>query len=183
MLTWREQQLSWSTEPVVIHQDQELVDYIQSNCIQSAIVHGDQFFSQYITKVEHGPVAVLFSGGWRFNFNAVYLEHKIYKNTTLTNHEHTYFIDLDNKSLLNALLKKINAANTLILHSSMFDYRSLTDIITQLPKYQPPGGQILYSVPHCRVNFNRLKYSVEDMAKKVQAQVVDDCFVIQKIIS
>jgi hypothetical protein len=56
MLTWREQQLSWSTESVSIHQDQALVNYIQSNCIQSAIIHGDQFFSQYLIKVEHGPV-------------------------------------------------------------------------------------------------------------------------------
>lgn len=135
------------------------------------------------TKLQPGPVAVLFSGGWRFDFDAVYLEHKIYKNTTLTNHERTYFIDLDNKSLLNALLKKINASNTLIINSSMFDYDSLLNIIDQLPQYQLQPGQILCSVPHCRVNFNRLKYSVEDMAKKVQAQVVDDCFVIQKIIS
>jgi hypothetical protein len=135
------------------------------------------------TKLQPGPIAVLFSGGWRFDFNAVYLEHKIYKNTTLTNHEHTYFVDLTNKTLLTVLLKKFNVSNTLILHSSMFDYGSLTDIITQLPEYQLPGGQILYSVPHCRVNFNRLKYSVEDMAKKVQAQIVDDCFVIQKIIT
>jgi len=135
------------------------------------------------TKLKPGPVAVLFSGGWRFDFDAVYLEHKIYKNNTLTNHEHTYFIDLDNKSLLNALLKKINASNTLIINSSMFDYDSLTNIIAQLPQYQLRPGQILCSVPHCRVNFNRLKYSVEDMAKKVQAQIVDDCFVIQKIIT
>jgi hypothetical protein len=151
---------------------------------QKSVYEVSPLIIDYIkTKLQSGPVAVLFSGGWRFNFDAAYLEHKIYKNTTITNHKHTYFIDLDNKSLLNAMLKKINASNTLIINSSMFDYKPLPDIIDQLPQYQLQPGQILCSIPHCRVNFNRLKYSVEDIAKKVQAQVVDDCFVIQKIIS
>ena len=85
MLTWREQQLSWSTEPVVIHQDQELVNYIQSNCIQSAMVHGDQFFSQYITKVEHGPVDfIIWIENKLFDFDRLIADINLQINTRLT---------------------------------------------------------------------------------------------------
>ena len=55
-LTWREKQLSWFSEPVIIKQDQQLIDYIQRNHIQQAVIYGDDFFSQYVNKVDHGPV-------------------------------------------------------------------------------------------------------------------------------
>ena len=55
-LTWREQQLSWFAEPVTIKQDQQLIDYIKHNHIQHAIIYGDDFFSQYVDKVDCGPV-------------------------------------------------------------------------------------------------------------------------------
>ena len=55
-LSWREQQLSWFAESVTIKQDQQLIDYIQHHQIKQAIVHGDDFFSQYVNKVNHGPV-------------------------------------------------------------------------------------------------------------------------------
>ena len=55
-LTWREQQLSWFSEPVTIKQDQQLIDYIKHNHIQHAMIYGDDFFSQYVDKVDSGPV-------------------------------------------------------------------------------------------------------------------------------
>jgi hypothetical protein len=56
MLTWREQQLSWFVDPVVIQQDQDLLDYIKNNQIQRAMIHGDNFFSQHVTTVDTGMV-------------------------------------------------------------------------------------------------------------------------------
>jgi hypothetical protein len=56
MLTWREQQLSWFADPVAIQQDQDLIDYIKNNQIQCAMIHGDNFFSQYVTTVDTGMV-------------------------------------------------------------------------------------------------------------------------------
>ena len=55
-LTWRKQQLSWFAEPVIIKQDQQLIDYMKHNHIRHAMIHGDDFFSQHINKVDHGPV-------------------------------------------------------------------------------------------------------------------------------
>lgn len=55
-LSWREYQLGWYSEPVIIKQDHELLEYIKRNQIQHAIIHGDDFFSQHINKVDHGSV-------------------------------------------------------------------------------------------------------------------------------
>ena len=68
-LNWREQQLSWFSEPVGVKQDQQLVDYIQHNHIQQAMIHGDDFFSQYVNKVDQGPVdLVIWIQNKLFNF-------------------------------------------------------------------------------------------------------------------
>ncbi len=58
-LSWREQQISWFAEPVTISQDQQLIDYIHQNEIKQAIIHGDNFFSQYVNPVDHGPVDLI----------------------------------------------------------------------------------------------------------------------------
>jgi hypothetical protein len=58
-MTWRKQQLSWFAEPVIIKQDQELIDYIKHNNIQQAIMYGDTFFSQHTKKVDTGPVDLI----------------------------------------------------------------------------------------------------------------------------
>lgn len=56
ILTWRRQQLSWFADPVIIQQDQDLIDYIKNNQIQRAMIHGDDFFSQFVTPVNSGMV-------------------------------------------------------------------------------------------------------------------------------
>jgi len=54
MMSWREQQLSWFHEPVMIQQDHDLVEYMKSNNITQARIHGDvEFFSKHVTPVEH----------------------------------------------------------------------------------------------------------------------------------
>jgi hypothetical protein len=55
-LSWREHQLAWFAEPVTIKQDQQLIDHIHHNQIKQAMVHGDDFFSQYVNVVDQGPV-------------------------------------------------------------------------------------------------------------------------------
>ena len=58
-LSWREQQLNWFVEPVTIKQDQQLIDYIHHNQIKQAMLYGDDFFSQYVNIVDHGPVDLI----------------------------------------------------------------------------------------------------------------------------
>ena len=59
--TWREQQLAAlqenCLEPLVIQQDQDLVDFIHTNRYTTALAYGDvEYFNQYITLVSDGPV-------------------------------------------------------------------------------------------------------------------------------
>ena len=52
--SWRDQQLAWLDEPVIIQQDKDLVDYIQHNNIKTAKIHGDDgYFSKYLTSVDN----------------------------------------------------------------------------------------------------------------------------------
>jgi hypothetical protein len=74
MLTWREQQLSWFADPVAIQQDQDLIDYIKNNQIQRAMIHGDNFFSQYVTTVDTGMVDfVIWIENQSFDFDQLIL--------------------------------------------------------------------------------------------------------------
>ena len=59
------------------------------------------------------------------------------------------------------------AANVLILHSALFcNYQSMTTIIDRMKSYQRfCPKQILLSVPHGMVHFNRLKYTANDVYK------------------
>ena len=81
-LAWREYQLGWYAEPVVIKQDHELIEYIKHNHIQHAIIHGDDFFSQHVNKVDYGPVdLVIWIENQSFDFEQ--LVNNI--NTEITN--------------------------------------------------------------------------------------------------
>lgn len=81
-LTWREQQLSWFADPVTIQQDQDLIDYIKQNQIQHAMIHGDEFFSQYVTAVNTGMVDfVIWIENQSFDF-----DHLIYNVNQMIAH-------------------------------------------------------------------------------------------------
>ena len=52
VLSWRAQQLSWFSEPVMIQQDYDVVEYMKLNHIRQARIHGDGgFFSTYVEPV------------------------------------------------------------------------------------------------------------------------------------
>jgi hypothetical protein len=59
--TWREQQLAAfqknCSAPLVIQQDQDLIDFIHNNKYTTALAYGDtEYFNQYINLVEDGTV-------------------------------------------------------------------------------------------------------------------------------
>ena len=135
------------------------------------------------SKLLPGKTVVLFSGSWRFNFDAVYLEAKIFDRNTISLHSQTYFVEPNNTKLFDKVMHGIHATNILILHSGFFcNYKSLDVIVEQMSTYQQYcPKQIVLSIPQERVSFNRLKYSVNDVAQQYQAEVVDNCFIIQMV--
>jgi hypothetical protein len=71
-LSWRRTQLSWFDQPVMIKQDNELIEYIQANNIKHARIHGDNgVFSQYVTPVNHCcDFAIYIENSWQpFDFD------------------------------------------------------------------------------------------------------------------
>ena len=133
------------------------------------------------SKLHFGNTAVLFSGRWRFDFDAVYVEHKIFKNNSISLKEKIYFVDPTDIKLFDNIMYDINASNILILHSAFFcNYQPMDKIIDKMKKYQKFNPkQIILSIPHQRIHFNRLKYSTSDIAAQYQIEIIDDSFVVQ----
>ena len=144
-----------------------------------------------VSKLRPGKTVILFSGSWRFDFDATYLEASFFENSTMLLSNNTYFVEpigLDirpnkpnDEELFDKIMHDANAANVLILHSALFcNFQSMDKIIDRMKRYQKfQPQQIVLSVPYGRVHFNRLKYTANDVAQHYQAEIVDDSFVIQ----
>ena len=132
-----------------------------------------------------GATVVMFSGGWRFAFDAIYMESNAFKNHTLALPKKTYYLDLENTELTDKIMHSIGPINIAFLHSGFFcNYQSLNTIIhniNQYRVYQPK--QILLSVPQNRVDFNRLRFSVDDIAQQYQTKIIEDSFIIQQVVA
>lgn len=129
-----------------------------------------------LSKSVQGNTVTLLSGSWRFNFDATYIEHKTFATSTLKLHKNTVFVDWSNLTAVDTLMSKLQAKNILILHSGMFcRYRHIDTVVDQMlyyKKFNP--GQITLSTPSQALDFNRLKYSVNDIASKYQAKLLDN---------
>jgi hypothetical protein len=133
------------------------------------------------SKLHKGKTVVLFSGSWRFDFDATYLEVEFFKNNTISLKDNTFFVDPNNIELLDKIMYDQDASNILILHSAFFcNYQTLDTIINQARYYQKfCSKQVILSIPQYAVNFNRLKHSTNDIAQQYQAEIIDDSFIIQ----
>ena len=132
--------------------------------------------------LQPGTTVILYSGGWRLDFDAVYLELNNYQTLNIPNTpKKTYFIDPKNTALIHKVLCDIDAKNVLFLHSAWFcNYQSMDKLIASMDKFLIYGAQIILSVPAIRTDFNRLKYSCEDIAQQYSAEYVDDSFIIKR---
>ena len=130
-----------------------------------------------------GATVVMFSGAWRFALDAFYIESNTFKNHTLSLPKKTYYLDSENAKLIDKILHSLKPVNIAFLHSGFFcNYQSLNTIINNVNQYcvcQPK--QILLSIPHNRVDFNRLKFSVDDIAQQYQTKIIEDSFILQRV--
>jgi hypothetical protein len=166
--------------------------YSDSNILSNAEITTERFqksvysISTTVTesirsRLTPGKTTVLFSGGWRFDFDAIYLESKSFSNSKILSNKKTYFVEPNNTKLFNKVMHDMHASNILILHSGFFcNYQPLDKIIAQMKQYwQFHPKQIILSVPQEKINFNRLKYCAADLAEQYQAEIIDNCFVVQ----
>lgn len=178
--------------------------YSDCNFVDSAEVRTQRFKSSVYNisapvikfvqeKLQPGKTVVLFSGSWRFDFDATYLEASFFKDNTMSLSPNTYFVEpvgLDIRpntssdyKIFNEIMYNIAAQNILIIHSALFcNYQSMDVIINRMKMYQQFGPkQIILSVPTSGVHFNRLKLTANGVAQQYQAEIVDDSFILQLI--
>ena len=129
-----------------------------------------------------GPTVILFSGGWRLDFDAMYLELNSFKTVDIpTIPKNTYFVNPTNTALIHKVLTDVGAQNALFLHSAMFcNYRSVEQLAENVQQYLNSVPQVILTIPTIRTDFNRLKYSCEDIAQQYSAEYIDDSFIIKR---
>lgn len=124
---------------------------------------------------------VMYSGSWRFNLDAVYLELKMTKNCNLQFHKSTLFVEPNNPKLVNLTLKSIAPKNIAVLHSDYWvahlPVNHLLEKIDSLLKYTQPGGQVICTVPLIHLNFNRLTSTYQDLGFDL---VEDSAVIVRK---
>lgn len=130
-------------------------------------------------KLQIGKTIFLYSGSHRFNYDAIYIEPKVFSNITINWHPNTIFIDVTNKKLLDYTLSRINPSNLLILNSVIFiKYRHINDILKDIDQFKKTINNVIVSIPLARFDFNRLKYSYHEICKIVNGCIVDNTLVI-----
>jgi hypothetical protein len=129
-----------------------------------------------------GKTTFMFSGSWRLDFDATYLELKMFKNANLEFHKSTLFVEPENPALYRLVLNKLLSTNLVILHSDYWVHHQtvdqLVDNLDQLLEYVPAGGQVICTVPFVRVHFNRLTTTYKNVLEKTNGQQINNSIVI-----
>lgn len=134
----------------------------------------------HINKLTYNQSNVfLFSGGHRLNFDGVYIETKVFSEANVNWQANTKFIDPKDDKLLAYTIKKLNPDNLLILNSAIFIQYESNNLIQEKIKYfKTLTKKIIVSLPINRFDFNRLKYTHQDIAEKFNGIIIDDTILI-----
>lgn len=162
-----------------------------SSDISSNLIHAQQQYEsnlydisdtvlQYVTtQLVTGSTLVAFSGGPRLNFLANYIEPKMFSHIDVDWQPNTIFVDPSQCDLLHYVIKKLAPTNLLILHSTIFmQYRPWQEIYKDITHLKNFTEKIIVTLPLCRFDYNRLKYSATDVADLLGGVIVDDTVVV-----
>lgn len=130
-----------------------------------------------------GKTVAFFSGSWRLDLDATYLELKMFKDSLIKFHPLTLFVDHNNHQVFDYTMKKLAPTNFLILHNDWWiGHCLLEDLIVKLDSFikyvRPWGGQIICTLPVIHTNFNKLKMSLEDLTQQTNGKIIDDSLII-----
>lgn len=149
--------------------------------INSVYLMSDRLISCVAEKLSDKDNVILFSGSWRFNFNATFIEHKGFQGATIDFHTNTLFVNPDTP-LIKYTLGKLNPKVIAILHSGTFlKYRKISDImydLSTLKHFIQPHGKVIATLPIDRVNFNRLTTSITQLTSDLSAEYIDNALII-----
>lgn len=111
-----------------------------------------------------GKTVFLFSGSWRLNNDAIYIELKHLQDCKLSWHPNTVFAEPNQKKSYLYILKKLQPQNFIILHSDYWTgHRPLVDILSDLDELVKIAPRVICSLPLRHANFNKLTTSVQDL--------------------
>lgn len=136
---------------------------------------------EYVTKrLLPGNTVVLFSGEHRFNINATYIEPKFLLSMTRSSkNSKIIFADQHNTKLLYYTLDKLQIKNLLVLNNGHFiRYRDYQEIIVDMNNLKKYTDQLIVTLPLIRFDFNRLKYSNEEIAVNLGGTVLEETVVV-----
>lgn len=126
-----------------------------------------------------GTCAVLFSGGRRLNFDAVYIEPKQYNKIELDWQPRTIFVDPSKEDLLLYIIYKLKITNLLILNTNIFiRYRPWQKIADDVARFKTVAERVIVTIPQDRIDFNRLKHDLDWVSLSLHGRVVDGTIMI-----
>ena len=139
----------------------------------------DNVLTEVTCNLLPGPTVCLFSGGHRLPFASKYLEPKMFSHAEVKWQPQTIFVDPSNTDLLFYSLKKIAATNILILNTNIFiQYRTWQQISKDLDVYKKYTSRVIASLPIERFDFNRLKYTAQDITALLGGVLIDNTVII-----
>lgn len=122
---------------------------------------------------------VMYSGSPRLQFDATYIESPVFANLPIAWHQKTLFIDHKNKNLINYVIKKLQPSTLLILNANNFiRYRLWSDILHDIQAFKKISNQVIVTMPIDRFDFNRLRFTEEEIVLKLNGILVDRTVVI-----
>lgn len=118
---------------------------------------------------------VMYSGSWRFDWDCNYIESNYFKKSGLGYHDRTVFVDHNNATMLDYVLRKLKLDSLFILHSAMFvSYRNIDLVLKDLDNLSQYADLVYCTVPLNRIGFNRLTTKTQDLP----GQVIDDFLIL-----
>lgn len=132
-----------------------------------------------------GSTVCMFSGSWRLDLADTYLELRQFKHSQLGFHARTLFVDPHETQLFAMTLNRLAPANLLIIHNDWWTAHDPVDrLIEKLDALcqhvRPQQGQVVCSLPLIHLNFNKLKYSNNDISGRFNGSIVDDSMVLAR---
>jgi hypothetical protein len=155
-------------------------EYIVDQWLSSLYPISNNLMTWVQSKMQPGNTVVLFSGQHRFEFDATYIEPNFLSNTKhLNQSKKIIFANQNNPITLNYALKKLKIKNLLVINTAHFiGYRHWEEIAVDIKELKKYTEQVIITLPIERFDFNRLKYSNEQIAKALNGDIIDSTVVI-----
>jgi len=142
----------------------EDIDSKSDRCRAMVYPLDDGLLDRVMSLTLPGKTVFLFSGSWRLEVDAVYVELKHFQNCRLKWHPGTLFAEPNQKNFYHYMLRKLQPQNFVILHSDYWaGSRPLHRILQDLDDLAGIAPRVICSLPLRHANFNKLTLSVQDL--------------------